>query len=52
MKGLFCAKQLKRNRQAKRRCDPTYRKKLLGTRYKQDIIGVAPQAKGIVLEKM
>nr|6ZU5_SX0 Chain SX0, uS12 [Paranosema locustae] len=52
MKGLYCAKKLKRNRQAKRRNDPTYRKRLLGTKYKQDIIGVAPQAKGIVLEKI
>lgn len=52
MKGLYCAKKLKRNRQAKRRNDPTYRKRLLGTNYKQDIIGIAPQANGIVLEKM
>lgn len=52
MKGLFCAKKLKRSRSAKRRCDPVYRKRLLGTQYKQNIIGVAPQAKGIVLEKM
>lgn len=52
MKGLYCARKLKRNRQAKRRNDSTYRRRLLGTKYKQDIIGVAPQAKGIVLEKM
>ncbi|KCZ75242.1 hypothetical protein H311_03245 [Anncaliia algerae PRA109] len=52
MNGLYCAHNLKRNRQRKRRADSYYRKKQLGTLYKQDIIGTAPQATGIVLEKM
>jgi len=52
MRGLFCAKRLERSRQAKRRCDLKYRKRLSGTKYKNDVIGIAPQAKGIVLEKI
>ncbi|RVD92105.1 40s ribosomal s23 [Tubulinosema ratisbonensis] len=52
MNGLYCANNLKRNRQKKRRADSYYRKKQLGTVYKQDIIGTCPQATGIVLEKM
>lgn len=52
MLGLYCGKKLKRSRHTKRRADITYRRRLFGRAFKQDIIGVAPQAKGIVLEKL
>lgn len=52
MRGLFCGGKLKRNRQIKRRSDPSYRAKILGTRYLHNVVRGAPQASGIVLEKI
>lgn len=52
MQGLYCGGKLKRSRKLKRRADPAYRAKILGTRYLHNVVRGAPQAKGIVLEKI
>lgn len=51
MRGLFCANNLIKNRKNKRRADTVYRKRVSGTKYKHSVLGKAPQAKAIVLEK-
>lgn len=52
MQGLYCGGKLKRSRKIKRRADPSYRAKILGTRYLHNVVRGAPQANGIVLEKV
>lgn len=52
MPGLFSANNLVKSRKAKRLADITYRKRALGTKYKHSVLGRAPQAKAIVLEKI
>jgi small subunit ribosomal protein S23e len=52
MSGLFAANNLIRSRKIKRRADSAHRARILRTKYKHSVIGVAPQAKAIVLEKL
>lgn len=52
MLGLYCGGLLRRRQLIKRRADPKYRARLLSTKYLHDPIRGAPQAKGIVLEKI
>lgn len=51
MHGLFTASSLKKRNQEKRRHDSLYRKRLLGKRYRT-VMGVKPQAKGVVIDKL
>ncbi|MGC8585577.1 MAG: 30S ribosomal protein S12 [Thermoplasmata archaeon] len=50
--GLFTAKKLKENRQKLRWSDRYYKKRVLMLKEKSDPLEGAPQAKGIVLEKI
>ena len=52
MPGLFAAKKLKKNRQNFRWKDTEYKRKALGLDIKADPLGGAPQARGIVIEKV
>lgn len=51
MKGLFAACTLRKKNQLKRRHDTLYRKRQLGKIY-NGVMGVKPQAKGIVINKI
>jgi len=50
--GEFTARKLKRNRKTLRWSDPRYKRRLLRLKNKSDPLEGAPQAKGIVLEKV
>ncbi|MGC9123053.1 MAG: 30S ribosomal protein S12 [Thermoplasmata archaeon] len=50
--GLFTAKKLRENRQKLRWSDKYYKKRVLKLKEKSDPLEGAPQAKGIVLEKI
>ncbi|MGC8610136.1 MAG: 30S ribosomal protein S12 [Thermoplasmata archaeon] len=50
--GLFTAKKLRENRQKLRWSDRYYKKRVLKLKEKSDPLEGAPQAKGIVLEKI
>jgi small subunit ribosomal protein S23e len=52
MSGLCAANKLIRSRKIKRRADLAYRRRIMGTKYKHSVVGTAPQAKAIVLEKL
>ncbi|KAM0674049.1 40S ribosomal protein S23 [Gurleya vavrai] len=52
MLGLYCAGKLKKSHKKNRKADPSYRAKILGTRYLHNVVRGAPQANGIVLEKI
>ncbi|TBU03937.1 ribosomal protein S23 [Hamiltosporidium tvaerminnensis] len=52
MLGYYCAAKLKRNRKTKRKADIAYRRRMLPNRHLKSIVGGAPQANGIVLEKI
>lgn len=52
MLGLYCGGILKRKAHIKRKADPAYRAKILRTRYLHNPVEGAPQATGIVLEKI
>jgi small subunit ribosomal protein S12 len=50
--GLFAAKKLKKNRQSFRWKDTEYKRRKLGLDIKADPLVGAPQARGIVIEKV
>jgi small subunit ribosomal protein S12 len=50
--GLFTAKKLRENRQKLRWSDRYYKKRVLKLKEKSDPLEGAPQAKGLVLEKI
>ncbi|KAI5192707.1 small subunit ribosomal protein S23e [Nematocida minor] len=52
MLGLYCGGLLKRKNHIKRKASKKYKARLLGTNILNDPIVGAPQAKGIVLEKI
>ncbi|EJW02888.1 40S ribosomal protein S23 [Edhazardia aedis USNM 41457] len=52
MQGLYCGGKLKRSRKIKRRADPAHRARILGTTFLHNVVRGAPQANGIVLEKI
>ncbi|OAG30011.1 small subunit ribosomal protein S23e [Nematocida displodere] len=52
MLGLYCGGILKRKHHLKRKADPKYKARILRTKFLHDPIRGAPQAKGIVLEKI
>lgn len=52
MPGLFAAKKLKKNRQNFRWKDTEYKRRKLGLDIKADPLVGAPQARGIVIEKV
>jgi len=51
-RGMYAARKLKRDRQKFRWHDRRYKRRMLGLKRKTDPIEEAPQAKGIVLEKV
>lgn len=51
MGGLFSANNLLKSRKEKKMACTAYKKNALGTKYKHSVLGKAPQAKAIVLEK-
>ena len=51
-KGLYTAAQARKNRQKQRWNDRYYRKRVLKLKQKADPLQGAPQAKGIVVEKV
>lgn len=52
MLGLYCGGILKRKHKIKRKADPKYRARIFRTKILYDPIRGAPQAKGIVLDKI
>ncbi|KAF2345544.1 Ribosomal protein S23 eukaryotic/archaeal, partial [Trinorchestia longiramus] len=50
--GLYAARSLRKNRKARLYADKMYRRKRRGRYYKDGVLGIAPQANGIVLEKI
>ncbi|EHY64781.1 small subunit ribosomal protein S23e [Nematocida ausubeli] len=52
MRGLYCGGLLKKRGHLNRKADSKYKARLFGTNILSDPIGGAPQAKGIVLEKI
>jgi len=52
MLGLYCGGKLKKSHHNKRKAEKQYRDRILRTRYTHDPVEGAPQASGIVLEKI
>ncbi|KAI5180072.1 small subunit ribosomal protein S23e [Nematocida sp. AWRm80] len=52
MLGLYCGGILKKRAHLKRKADPKYRARIQGTKLLHDPVRGAPQARGIVLEKI